>query len=193
MNDNTEDSNGLAQESQIQVPETININLALQLEHEKLSLQLRELEQSTAQMQREFSSQLEKLQTKKKSLEEALNHINALLRFKGQVQDSNQNLIHDDQVEYPAAVSITDAAYDFLVEKGTPTHFKDITNHLLQKDICITGKDPAATLLSRIVRDKRFKRTKRRGTYALTGWNARRDTQSIRNKSKKKRKRRRIS
>jgi hypothetical protein len=68
---------------------------------------------------------------------------------------------------------VTDAVLNLLEERRQPMHYKEIAAKLQEGNTYIPGKNPAATLLSRMNRDSRFKRTKKRGTYTLSTWQVR--------------------
>ena len=165
----------------------VDIKQALQIKRESLAKELSELNTVTSRIQEEYTRKLEELQSQKKPLEDALQHIEALLRFEGQY-------INNGQVDVPASILVqastnstpTDAAFDLFTELHQPLHYKELAAKLQEKNVFIPGKDPAATLLSRISRDNRFKRTKKRGVYALSSWRMR----DVKKKVSKKRKKR---
>ena len=107
------------------------------------------------------------LQNRKKPWEEVLAHIEALLKI-----DNHRNG-KQAITEVASCVSITDAAFALLQRLHSPTHYKEIAKKLQEDNVHIPGKNPSATLLSRISRDKRFKRAKKRGEYALSVWRIR--------------------
>jgi hypothetical protein len=48
-------------------------------------------------------------------------------------------------------------------------HYREIARQLREQHVLVAGKDPAATLLSGMARDARFRRAKKRGMYRLSG------------------------
>jgi hypothetical protein len=146
-----------------------DVKQALIVRRGSLSEEIKELDEVISQTQAEYSGKLEKLQIQKRTLEEALRHIVALLRFEGHLVDKNPTGQVSEANTVTDKESLTDAAYRLLTDLHEPLHYKEITLKLQKKEIHIPGKDPAATLLSRITRDGRFKRTKRRGMYAIIG------------------------
>ncbi|MEW6034686.1 MAG: hypothetical protein AB1603_07525 [Chloroflexota bacterium] len=152
----------------------LDVKEALLARHTDLTGALKEIDATISRVQDEFSEKLEQLQAQKRPLHEAMQHIEALLRFEGYYMSSNGNVDTNNSGAVAAGISITDAVFSLLEEIGQPTHYKDITSRLLARNIHIPGKDPAATLLSRINRNNRFKRTKKRGVYALSTWRVRR-------------------
>ncbi len=168
-------------------PAEPDVKQALMARRESLTKDLASLAETISQTQAEYTANLEKLQNKKRTLEEALQHVTALLRFEGCVPETHHS---DNLREANGAepVSLTDAAYELLVGLHEPLHYKEITLKLQEKDIHVPGKDAAATLLSRISRDGRFKRTKRRGVYALSNWRIRETKRQKISKSRKKKK-----
>ena len=143
--------------------------------------------ETISQTQAEYAASLEKLQNKKRAFEEALQHVMALLRFEGCVPETHQSDNHGE-VSDAKPISLTDAAYELLARLREPLHYKEITLKLQEKYIHFPGKDAAATLLSRISRDSRFKRTKRRGVYALSTWRIRETKRKKTSKSRGKKK-----
>ena len=134
-----------------------------------LSAQLKELNSAISGLREEFALKLEQLQAQKRPLEEALYHVEALLRLE-EHYDSRNIIPESFTLPIAAVASLTDRAYDLLEEYNRPLHYKDIAARLQERDIYIPGKNPAATLLSRMCRDKRFKRTGRQGMYAPSTW-----------------------
>lgn len=159
---------------------------ALMLKKELIMTELKKIDLAIADLQEEFSRKIEVLQSKRKPSEEALHHIEALLKLEGFVLNSTQNKVGKKNVDYiTGTAKITDAAYDLLSEVRKPLHYKEIFNKLQERGLYIPGKNPAATLLSRMSRDNRFKRTIKRGTYALSTWRIR-SAKSKRKRRKKK-------
>jgi hypothetical protein len=139
-----------------------------------LTRELKELDAAITGVQEEYSSRLEQLQAQKRPLEDALHHVEALLRFEGYYVNNSLNASDEDTTPgVIVSTSITDAAFNLLEELHHPTHYKDIAAKLQERNTYIPGKDPAATLLSRMSRDNRFKRTGKRGIYALSTWRVR--------------------
>lgn len=164
-----------------------DVKQALVARRESLTKDIESLAQTISQTQAEYVASLETLQNKKRAMEEALQHVVALLRFEGCIPESHQsnNL---DKTNDAEPVSLTDATYELLAGLHEPLHYKEITLKLQEKDIHVPGKDASATLLSRISRDGRFKRTKRRGVYALSTWRIRETKRQKTSKSRKKKK-----
>ena len=135
---------------------------ALLLKQEELARQLKDIDASIHRVQVEYSLRIEQLQAQKKPLEDALHHLEALLYFESQESADS------------AKASIADAAFYLLEDLHQPMHYKDITARLREQNVYIHGKDPAATLLTRMTRDNRFRRTRKRGMYALAAWRGRR-------------------
>lgn len=147
-----------------------DIGQALVTRREALLQELRELDAALSLVHQEYSVRLQDLQTRKKPVEEALLHIDALLRFEGHT-NTNQPC-HDIPCseDMAAGTSVTDAVFALLEELHQPLHYRDMAFKLQDRNIYVPGKDPAATLLSRINRDNRFKRAAKRGVYGLSTW-----------------------
>lgn len=139
----------------------------------------------SAKVHEEYSNKLNELQLQRKPLEEALFHIEALLRLDGHEIDNRgtENAFRSGMI-VASSTSVIDAAYDLLKQTHQPMHYQEITKKLQDSNVHIPGKNPSATLLSRISRDKRFKRTEKRGVYALAIWRIKKKSA----KSKRKRK-----
>lgn len=165
----------------------VKLTQALSDEYQCLIGNLRELDTNISSLQQEYSAKLEQLQAKKKTLEEAIQHLVALLHFEGYHVD-NVKASNDDDLEIfnLERISVADSAFSLLEELHQPLHYKEIASKLQERNIHIPGKNPAATLLSRINRDKRFRRSKNRGVYALSTWRIRK-TKSKSTKRKTKR------
>lgn len=151
-----------------------DVKEALFLKRAELTRELKELDAIISRVQQEYSLRLEQLLVQKKPLEDALYHVEALLRFEGPSTKDSSNIGHVSTT--PAVIvrtSVTDAALSLLEELHQPMHYKHIAVKLQERSTYIPGKNPAATLLSRMSRDKRFKRTKKRGMYALSTWRVR--------------------
>ncbi len=140
--------------------ETI-VKEALLLKQEELARQLKDIDAIIHRVQVECSLRIEQLQAQKKPLEDALHHLKAFLHFESPESADS------------AKVSITDAAFYLLEDLHQPMHYKAITARLNEINVYIHGKNPAATLLTRMTRDNRFRRSRKRGTYALTTWRVR--------------------
>ena len=158
----------------------------LLLRRESFIAALKQLDASISRVQEEYSAKLDQLQVKKKQLGEALRHIEALLRFEGHYVNDSQCLDNkSSEGGIAVGTSLTDAAFLLLKEVHQPLHYKEIAAKLLDRSVFIPGKNPEATLLSRISRDSRFKRAKKRGVYALSTWRIRKTHSRPRKKLKR--------
>lgn len=145
-----------------------DVKEALLWKRSDLAGRLRQMDAAISRVRREYVSRLEHLQAQKKPLEDALYHVEALLRFERQGAAGEAEVAGDTPpVGISVKESLTDAAIGLLEDAGRPMHYKDLAARLQQSGFYIPGRDPAATLLSRITRDGRFKRAKKRGTYTL--------------------------
>lgn len=152
----------------------VDVKEALLLKRESLIRELQQIDAAVALVQEEYSRKLEQLQAQKRPSEEALQHVEALLRLEGYSMVSRQNTANGSgATAATGTASALDAAFALLEGLHKPMHYKEIVRKLQEQDIYIPGKDPAATLLSKMNRDGRFKRTTSRGTYALSTWRVR--------------------
>ncbi len=133
----------------------------------KLKKDLAETGSAIDSLNKEYSEKIGNLQHQKESLENALVHVKALLKFEGYDLDKTEDEPSSSK-QIQEQVSVRDAAYELLRELHQPLHYKEIASRLIQRNVNIPGKNSQATLLSKISRDKRFKRTKKRGVYTLT-------------------------
>lgn len=165
----------------------IQIKTALLSKRNTLIEELRNIELAISQLKNDFSKKIEGLEQKKKFPEEGLQHIDALLKLEGMTINNkiNDSIIHDESALNDTSF-ITNAVFNLLEEIHKPMHYQEITKKMQEKGIYIPGKNSSATLLSRINRDKRFKRTAKRGTYALIEWRVR--AGKIRRRKRNKRK-----
>lgn len=175
-------NNQTKEDTDISTQSNSNIADVLLAKRESLRRKLKELDAFATRIQEEYSLKLQEIQQQKKPLKETLYHIEALIKFDSNVNDYKANNIVPST---SGNISITDVVYNLLSEIHQPIHYRDIAHKLLEKNVYIPGKDPAATLLSRINRDKRFKRIKKRGVYALSTWRVR----GVKSKSRGNRKR----
>jgi len=148
-----------------------NVKEALFLKRAEVARELKELDAVISSLQREYFLRLEQLQSQKKSLQDALHHVEALLRFDAEHTRHSPSIVDDRaRLLITAETSVTDAAFSLLEELHQPMHYKHIAAKLQERNAYIPGRNPAATLLSRMSRDNRFVRTEKRGTYALLTW-----------------------
>ncbi len=154
-----------------------DVRRALLWRRAELTRGLKGLDGVIHDLQVEYSRRLEELRAQKYPLEDALHHVDALLRYEGhhiRPLPTAGDRCAPPVVPLRTSGSVTDMAVDLLEQRDEPMHFRDMAAVLQGEGVYIPGKDPAATLLSRMSRDSRFKRTKRRGVYALSIWPARR-------------------
>ena len=161
-----------------------DITETLVIKHRDLIGRIRDLEARANQVDEEYRARRNDLQARKKPLEEALFHIEALLRISGRETSAEPTTSDGQSLAFEVRnPSVTEAAFAILQKKHQPLHYREITEMLQDKGIHIPGKNPAATLLSRMSRDKRFRRGNKRGVYVLKGWRA---TSSSRNSGRKR-------
>ncbi len=153
----------------------LNIKEVLLRKREYILAKLKETDTVISQLRTEYYRKLKDLQAQKQPSEEALHHVEALLQIEGYESEDGQDLVKGQP---PTAVRTgtafaLDAAYRLLERLHRPMQYRDIASKLQEQRVYIPGNDPAATLLSGITRDARFKRTAKRGVYALTTWRVR--------------------
>ena len=161
VEENRGDFSGLSVHEVTSKPEIAQV---LRSSHDDIIKELERLDSLIAYRYEE----IRRLQDRRKPWEEALVHIEALLSINGQKHNrqASMSVINSSS-------SITDAAFALLQRTHEPTHYKEIAAKLQEDNVYIPGKNPSATLLSRISRDKRFKRSDKRGVYSLLTWRTR--------------------
>lgn len=177
MNDGQKDC--IAGENALETKPQLDVKEALLLKRKSLIREVMEIDADISQVQEEYHRKLDDLQGKKKQSEEALKHVDALLRLEGHATEISKDMTN-------SAKLAMDAAFSLLGELRQPMHYKDIAKKLQEQEIYIPGQDPAATLLSRMSRDPRFKRIMKRGTYALSTWRVRAAKSKRKAKTKKR-------
>jgi hypothetical protein len=101
---------------------------------------------------------------------ERLAHVQALLDFEDRHLDiQGPHLVPALALASPQTsdTRAVDQAAAFLEERGTPVHYRDIYAELERRGVLIKGASPANTLLTRMLRDGRFKPAGPRGAYVL--------------------------
>ncbi len=142
----------------------------LLIKRNQLQEDLERLEQSILCLKERYDRDTKDLIARKKKVEGTIFHIDALLDL-----TSNQNpQSNTTGVRVPEEISINEAAFIILNDQHKPIHYKELARLIQERNIGIPGKDASATLLSRITRDKRFKRGEHRGYYVLSSWRIRR-------------------
>ncbi len=132
----------------------------------KLKQELSQTQSTLKAANEEYLTKITRLQVQQHSLEQALVHIKALLKFEGFDVTKESDLREVPDAAALRRTSVRDAAYELLRETH-PLHYRDLLGKLVEKGVTISGKNPEATLLAAISRDRRFRRTKRRGFYTL--------------------------
>lgn len=149
---------------------SLDLKDPLLIKRNQLQEELEILDQSIRCLKERYDSDINDLIAQRKKVEGTIFHIDALLDL-----TSNQNpQSNKTSVKVPEEVSINEAAFIILNDQHKPIHYKELTRLIQERKISIPGKDASATLLSRITRDKRFKRGEHRGYYALSSWRLRR-------------------
>ena len=171
MNDTNLDSQGNTPPAAADLAGPEGLLEALVAKRGKLVHALDALDAEIAEAQQELSRRLGEARDRREPLEEALSHLDALLRIEGWVPP--------DQKSTPTSysgnsVAPIQAAYDLLSKLGKPLHYRELAQKLTDNGVHVTGKDPAATLLSQMSRDARFRRAPERGVYGLVSWKMRR-------------------
>lgn len=138
-----------------------------------------------------LNQEIDALTEQKARLEKTLLHIQELLKLEGYMSPAEEKQVTDlllrSDLLHVVATNSADQVFAHLSDAGQPIHYKVLSQQLLSKGVTIPGRDPAATLLSQIYRDARFKRFGR-GTYGLASWKSTK-TSKKRRRSRRERKR----
>lgn len=133
---------------------------------------LKRIEVAISQLRGEFRQKIGELEAQRQPAQEALHHVEALLRLEGIRLDDTQSDSKDKlvgRVPVTGTALALDAAYRLLERAHRAMHYREIARQLREQHVLVAGKDPAATLLSGMARDARFRRAKKRGMYRLSG------------------------
>ncbi len=132
-----------------------------------------ELRARRKQLQVEVDRDGRKLQELTASLatkRRAIQAIDELMRLEGAEEPDAGTVTAFPLAPEPGTSSIASAVYDYLQDRGVPTHYSELTREVVLRGVAIGGKSPSNTLLAHLSRDDRFYRPSR-GTYALKEWN----------------------
>ena len=154
---------------------TDTLTEALLGKRKELVQALGEIDAEVAEVQSELTKRIDAARIKRQSIEEAMGHLDALLRIEGWVETGEDNVNHP-QVVNGNGMAPADAARDLLSTLGRPLHYRLMALQLSESGVHLAGKDPAATLLSKMSRDDRFKRAPERGVYGLATWRMRKSS-----------------
>jgi len=136
----------------------------------QLLTELRQHDTSMAKLQKEYSARLNQIRETHRPVRDALQHVEALLQLEGWEKPESLDGGGAAKSATLDAILYIDAAYKLLENVGQPLHYRTIYGKLKEQGVYVPGKDGAATLLVKMSRDGRFKRIRKRGTYALSFW-----------------------
>ncbi len=104
---------------------------------------------------------------------ERLSHIQALLELNHRVADGlldppahSTPSAQGERVAAPDSRAV-DAAFALLQNRGSGLHYREIYSEIERQGILIRGASPANTLLTRMLRDGRFRPAGPRGFYEI--------------------------
>jgi hypothetical protein len=138
-----------------------------------MSVLVQELKARLKQLQAEAERDSRKLQELTASLatrKRAIQAIEEVIRIEGGEEPEAGTITAFPRMPEPGTSAIAEGVFESLSEKGTPTHYFELTDAVMRKGVRIGGKNPHNTLLAHLSRDSRFYRPGR-GTYALKEWN----------------------
>ena len=161
-------------EAQTEIPQdqAVGLTSALLARRREFLNALAAIDTEILEIQTELNQRLETVRHRRQPLEVALAHLDALLRIEGWTDPDGGEVGHSQVIKSNGAIP-ADAAYDLLTTLEIPLHYRSLAQQLSDSGIYVGGKDPAATLLSKISRDDRFKRSPERGVYGLATWSMR--------------------
>ena len=109
--DNDSNVEGLFKDNIFPSESNSYVKQTLLTKRESLAKELGELDSAISRIQQEYTKKLEELQGRKKPLEEALYHVDALLRFEGYGQNDAQPVIRANvSVEANTKSTVTEVA-----------------------------------------------------------------------------------
>lgn len=146
-----------------------NLVEALEQKRAVLLKEMETVDAEVAAIQRQLTAEVDQLRDRRQRIENYLQHIDALLGLETP-DESTVGSSSSRHVGEARRASPADAVCELLVEMGTPVHYKELCRRLMERGVPIPGKNPAANLLAYMSRDGRFKRTTKRGVYALKEW-----------------------
>ena len=129
-------------------------------EHLKSLLQFEkeQLEREHEQLVRDISD----AKARNRVISDRLLHIHALL------DQSDSRVALGGSADTTVHKDVTDIAAEILAERGRePLHYRALADEVKTRGGEISGSDPAAALVARLVRDERFVRPVSKGFYAL--------------------------
>ena len=157
----------LALESEPDQPETLR--KVLLGRRKEFVEALSEIDAEISEIQTELSQKIDGARNRRQPIEEALTHLDALLRIEGWTESDGKEVGHKTMLNGNGKTAV-EAAHDLLSTLRAPLHYRKLAQRLSENGVYLGGKDPAATLLSKMSRDNRFKRSPDRGVYGLASW-----------------------
>ena len=128
-----------------------------------------------SEIQTELRRRIDDARGRRQPIEEALGHLDGLLQIEGW-KEFEEGDVHEPQAPSGDGKAPIEAAYDLLSTLGKPLHYRELALKLTHNGVYLAGKDPAATLLSKMSRDDRFRRAPERGVYGLISWRMRKSS-----------------
>lgn len=158
-------------ESGLQPAESMDSILdALLVKRAQLLKNIEEIDEETKETQQQLRSRLEELLNCRRLFDEALLHVEALLKIEGWGSGGDAGKSAVPWMAGSHRKRPAEAAHELLTGIGEPIHYRDLATRLKAYGVPVAGQDPAANLLSSMSRDSRFQRYGR-GVYGLTSWN----------------------
>ena len=151
---------------------------------EEIERQISELRLEEERLNAQFKERVGLLESNRDRFEAQKRHLHALLTLRGESTASPRTSSKASDVQ-ERFLPIQDEVFNLLKAAGEGMHYKEITNRLENMGRYIEGKDPAATVVSRIYQDPRFIRPSR-GVYALREWYPK-SAQSVGTRQRKRR------
>ena len=136
---------------------------------------LRRIDTEISELQTELRRRIDDARGRRQPVEEALGHLDALLQIEGW-REFEEGDVLQPQAPIGDGKAPIEAAYDLLSTLGKSLHYRELALNLAHNGVYLSGKDPAATLLSKMSRDDRFRRAPERGVYGLASWRMRRSS-----------------
>jgi hypothetical protein len=133
----------------------------------ELGSEIARLDEERAYLQAEYTRRESQLRERVERLEKELMHVHQILELRDGARPVAPKRVSTARVEERR---IEDAVYDLLASERQGLHYSEILSRVSNAGILVSGRNPGATLVSRLIRDRRFSRPEQRGVYALREW-----------------------
>jgi hypothetical protein len=160
----------------------------LQERYRELGSEIARVDEERAYLQAEYTRRESQLRDRVERLEKELMHVHQILELRDGARPVTPKRVSTVRAKERG---IEDAVYGLLASERRGLHYSEILSGLSNAGIPVPGRNPGASLVSRLIRDGRFSRPEKRGVYALREWAPdARDVGSRRKRQREQRRRR---